>query len=123
MRDAPDSPPDGPPLKTPWFHILLALADRDRHGYGIMKEVEVCSAGKVRMWPATLYGTIKQLVDAGLISECEERPRPDRDDPRRRYYSLTALGRRALSTETERLSDLLGVARRKQLAGPGGPRP
>ena len=74
------------PLTPAVFHILLALADRERHGYGIMLEVEVMTSGRVEMGPGTLYGTIKRMLKADLIEESDERPDPDLDDERRRYY-------------------------------------
>jgi DNA-binding PadR family transcriptional regulator len=81
------------PLKTHWFHIMLSLAGGEQHGYGIMQEVLDRTTGKVRLWPATLYGSIKRLTEAELIEESDERPAPELDDARRRYYRLTALGR------------------------------
>ena len=78
------------PLKTQWFHIMLSLAGGDQHGYGIMREVLQSTGGKVHLWPATLYGSIKRLIEAGLIQESSERPEPELDDARRRYYRLTA---------------------------------
>jgi DNA-binding PadR family transcriptional regulator len=95
------------PLKTQWFHIMLALAAGDQHGYGIMQLVFEHSGGKVRLWPATLYCSLKRLIEAGLIEESDERPAPELDDARRRYYRLTALGRRVLDAESERLQDLV----------------
>jgi hypothetical protein len=74
------------PLKTQWFHILLSLAGGEQHGYGIMQEVLDRTSGKVRLWPATLYGSIKRLIEANLIEESDERPSPELDDARRRYY-------------------------------------
>jgi DNA-binding PadR family transcriptional regulator len=102
------------PLKTNWFHILLALAGGEQHGYGIMQEVLNRSTGKVRLWPATLYGSIKRLVEADLIEESEERPAPELDDARRRYYRLTPLGKRVLDAECERLEELVHSIRVKQ---------
>src|SRR5438128_12571062 len=77
------------PLKPHWFHVLLSLADQEQHGYGIMQEVLDRTNGKVRLWPPTLYGTLKRLMDENLIEGSDERPAPDLDDPRRRYYRLT----------------------------------
>ena len=93
---------------------LLALADEDRHGYGIMQDVLNRTTGKVRLWPATLYGSIKRLIEANLIEESDERPAPELDDARRRYYRLTALGRRVLDAECERLQELVRTIRVKQ---------
>jgi DNA-binding PadR family transcriptional regulator len=95
------------PLKTQWFHIMLSLAGGEQHGYGIMHEVLQRTMGKVRLWPATLYGSIKRLIEAELIEESDERPAPELDDARRRYYRLTALGRRVLDAECERLQELV----------------
>ena len=102
------------PLKTQWFHIMLSLAGGEQHGYGIMQEVLTRTEGKVRLWPATLYGTIKRLIEAELIEESDERPAPELDDARRRYYRLTALGRRVLDAECERLEELVRTIRVKQ---------
>jgi DNA-binding PadR family transcriptional regulator len=102
------------PLKTNWFHILLSLAAEEQHGYGIMQEVLDRTNGKVHLWPATLYGTLARLIDAGLIEESEERPAEELDDARRRYYKLTRLGRRVLDLESQRLEDLVSVLRAKR---------
>lgn len=102
------------PLKPQWFHILLALAGGDQHGYGIMQEVLNRTHGKVRLWPATLYGSIKRLIEADLIEESNERPAPELDDARRRYYRLTALGKHVLNAECERLQELVRTIRVKQ---------
>ena len=102
------------PLKTHWFHIMLSLAGGEQHGYGIMQEVLKRSTGKVRLWPATLYGSIKRLREAGLIEESDERPAPELDDARRRYYRLTALGKRVLDAECERLQELVRSIRVRQ---------
>jgi DNA-binding PadR family transcriptional regulator len=101
------------PLKPHWFHVLLCLADQEQHGYGIMQEVLDRTGGKVRLWPATLYGTLKKLIDADLIEESGSRPAAE-DDARRRYYRLTRLGRRVLAAESRRLEDLLRVLRGKR---------
>src|SRR5215469_18342328 len=102
------------PVKTNWFHILLSLAGGEQHGYGIMQEVRERTGGKVRLWPATLYGSLKRLIEAGLIEESDQRPAPELDDARRRYYRLTALGRRVLDAECERLQELVRTIRVKQ---------
>jgi DNA-binding PadR family transcriptional regulator len=102
------------PLKTNWFHILLSLAGEDQHGYGIMQEVLDRTGGKVRLWPATLYGTLKRLIEAELIVESGERPPQEADDSRRRYYHLTRLGRRVLDAESERLQDLVRILHAKR---------
>lgn len=104
------------PLKIHWFHIMLSLAGGEQHGYGIMQEVLNRTTGKVRLWPATLYGSIKRLAEAGLIEESDERPAPELDDARRRYYRLTALGKRVLDADCERLQELVHSIRLKQAA-------
>jgi len=94
----------------------LALADGERHGYGIMQEVESCSQGAIRLGPGTFYGAIKRLMDGGLIEESARRPAARDDDERRRcYYRLTAAGRSAARAEAERLADLVRVAHAKRL--------
>ena len=103
------------PLTPAVFHILLALLDCDRHGYGIMQEVSLYTEGKLRLGPGTLYRSIKQMLSEGLISELDERLDSSLDDQRRRYYGLTDSGKRVLKAETERLEHLLKVARAKQL--------
>ncbi len=102
------------PLKPQWFHIMLSLAGQEQHGYGIMQDVLNRTTGKVRLWPATLYGSIKRLIEADLVEESAERPAPELDDARRRYYRLTSLGRRVLDAECERLQELLRTIRVKQ---------
>ncbi len=102
------------PLKPHWFHVLLSLADQEQHGYGIMQEVLDRTGGKVRLWPATLYGTLKRLVDQDLIEETDVRPDPAQDDPRRRYYRLSRLGRNVLAAESARLEDLVRVIHAKR---------
>ena len=97
------------------FHILLALADKERHGYDIMREVDERSEGKVRLGPGTLYGSIKRMLSDGLIEELDERPDPELDDERRRYYRLSDLGRRVAMAEAERLEQLVRSARSKKL--------
>lgn len=108
------SPEDYLPLKPHWFHVLLSLAAQEQHGYGIMQEVLERTDGKVRLWPATLYGTLKRLIDEGLIAESDERPVAELDDARRRYYRLTRLGKHVLAAESERLEDLVRVIRAKR---------
>lgn len=103
------------PLTPAAFHVLLALADRDRHGYAIMQEVEETTEGRVTMGPGTLYGTIKRLLRAGWIEESDERPDPELDDRRRRYYRLTGLGRRVAAAEAARLREVVAEARSKNL--------
>jgi DNA-binding PadR family transcriptional regulator len=107
----PTQPEQFLPLKPNWFQILLCLAAGEQHGYAIMQEVLGRTGGKVRLWPATLYGTLKRLIEADLIEESGERPAPDLDDARRRYYCLTPLGRRVLAAECERLEDMVRLIR------------
>ncbi|MGC2301250.1 MAG: helix-turn-helix transcriptional regulator [Acidobacteriaceae bacterium] len=102
------------PLKAQWFHIMLSLAGGEQHGYGIMQEVLQRTTGKVRLWPATLYGSIKRMIEAELIEESDERPAPEMDDARRRYYRLTELGRRVLDAECERLQELVRAIQTKR---------
>lgn len=102
------------PLRPHWFHVLLSLADQEQHGYGIMQEVLERTDGKVRLWPATLYGAIKRLIDEDLIEESDERPAAELDDSRRRYYRLTRFGRSVLEAESRRLEDLVRVIRAKR---------
>jgi DNA-binding PadR family transcriptional regulator len=102
------------PLTPAVFQILLALVDCERHGYGIMQEVNGYTKGKLRLGPGTLYRSIKQMLAQGLIIEWDERPDPALDDQRRRYYRLTDFGERVLTAETERLEQILQEARAKQ---------
>ncbi|HZI62003.1 MAG TPA: PadR family transcriptional regulator [Pyrinomonadaceae bacterium] len=108
------------PLTPAMFHILLALADKERHGYEIMREVDERSDGKVRLGPGTLYGSIKRMLGDGLIEEMDERPDPELDDERRRYYRLTNLGHRVAVAEAERLERLVKNARAKKLLSARG---
>ncbi len=103
------------PLTPAVFHILLALADGERHGYGIMQTVTALSGGTVRLGPGTLYRSIKALLAGGLIAESTERPDPALDDERRRYYRLTDLGRRAAAAELRRLERLVTAAQATSL--------
>ena len=105
------------PLTPTVFHILLALADQERHGYGIMQEVMAMTHNQVRMGPGTLYGSIKRMLKVSLIEESDERPDPQLDDERRRYYRLTDLGRQVLAAEAQRLSVLIDVAQTKRILG------
>ena len=105
------------PLTPAVFNILLALADGEKHGYAIMLEVEANTGGQIKMGPGTLYGSIKRMLKASLIEESDDRPDPDLDDQRRRYYRLTGLGERVLRSEAERLAAQVAVARAKDLLG------
>ncbi len=103
------------PLTPAVFQILLVLAGGERHGYAIMKEVEAATGGRMRLGPGTLYRSIKRMLADGLIEESDERPDPALDDERRRYYRLTALGRRVAAAEAERLAGLVQLAQSKRL--------
>lgn len=103
------------PLTPAVLHILLALSARELHGYGIMKQVQEESQGKVKMGPGTLYGSIGRMIDAGLIRESDKKIDPEMDDERRIYYAITALGEKALSAELERYDEVVSLARRKTL--------
>ena len=103
------------PLTPAVFNILLALADGEKHGYGIMLEVEANTKGQVLMGPGTLYGSIKRMLQADLIEESDESNDPKLDDQRRRYYQLTDLGTRALRKEAERLASQVKIARAKKI--------
>ncbi len=104
-----------PPLTPAAFHILLALADGENHGYAIMREVAEHTDGRMRLGPGTLYGTIKRMLADGWIEESDERPDPQLDDERRRYYRLTGVGLKLVKAEAERLEQLVNVARGKRL--------
>jgi DNA-binding PadR family transcriptional regulator len=104
------------PLTPAVFHILLALADEERHGYGIMKQVRVDSQERVNMGAGTLYGSLKRMLDAGLVEESDKRVDPDLDDARRIYYKITAAGEKALGNELERYKHIIGRAREIRLS-------
>ena len=103
------------PLSPVATHVLLALADRNRHGLGIAGQVEATTGGAVTLGPGTLYGAIKRLLEQRLIDDTDDSPGDDRADPRRRYYALTPLGRRALALETAQWALVLKVARSKRV--------
>jgi DNA-binding PadR family transcriptional regulator len=105
------------PLTPAVFHILLALAGGERHGYAIMQEVSASTHGQVRLGPGTLYRSIKQMLAAGLIEESDERPDRSLDDERRRYYRLTSFGRRVAQAEAARRAELVRLAESKRLLG------
>jgi DNA-binding PadR family transcriptional regulator len=104
------------PLPLATFHILLALADDDRHGYAILREVERRTGGELRLSAGTLYRSIQRMLEDGLIVERRERPAPELDDERRRYYGLTPLGSAVARAEAARLQSLLRMAKAKGLA-------
>ena len=99
------------PLPAATFHILLAVADEDRHGYAIIQEVAARTEGEVRLSAGTLYRSIQRMVEQDLISESAARPAPELDDERRRYFGITAFGRAVAGAEVERLQALLRIAR------------
>jgi DNA-binding PadR family transcriptional regulator len=103
------------PLTPAVFHILLALSSGERHGYGIMKQVEADSQGKVTMGPGTLYGSLKRMLDAGLVKESDKRIDPEMDDERRIYYQITGVGLKALEAELERYQRIVKIAEQRKL--------
>ena len=103
------------PLTPAMFHVLLALAGEDLHGYAILKEVELRTGGKVRLSTGTLYGIIKRLLNDGLIAELRSRPTESEDDERRRYYRMTPQGRQVASAEAERMDEIVSIARSRNL--------
>jgi DNA-binding PadR family transcriptional regulator len=117
MATTQTEPGEMAPLTPAVFHVLLALADGERHGYAIMQEVAESTGGGIKMGPGTLYGTIKRLLEARMIEESDERPDPELDDERRRYYRLTGLGQRAVRAEALRYAEMVALARRKRLLG------
>ena len=106
-----------PPLTPAVLHILLALSQKVRNGYGIMKQVEADSRGAVTMGPGTLYGSMKRMIEAGLIQECDKRVDPEMDDERRIYYALTPVGSAALAAELQRYRDVVAVAQTRVVYG------
>src|SRR5437899_3841399 len=106
------------PLTPPVFHILLALADEERHGYGIMQDVARQTGDALQLGPGTLYGCLKRMLAAGLVEESDERPDPALDDSRRRYYRMTDLGRRVVRAEAQRLSNAVYAAGARRLLRP-----
>ena len=116
-RHAERSPEAFLPLPPATFHILLALAGGELHGYAIMKDVTARSEGTVRLGPGTLYGALKRLLEQGLVAESGERADPEHDDERRRYYRLTPLGVSVARAETRRLDAIVRAARRTKLIG------
>ena len=109
------NPSDNQPLTPAVFHILLALSSGARHGYGIMKQVEIDSQGKVNMGPGTLYGSLKRMLDSGLVQESGARADPALGDERRIYYQMTGAGKKALSVELARFKHLVALAQEHDL--------
>ncbi len=115
MADSSSHPAPTPPLKHIVFHALMVLIDGERHGYSIVKEVEARTAGELRIEPANLYRTLRTLLSQGLIEESDRRADPERDDERRRYFRITALGMDAARSEAARLERMLAAARSRNL--------
>lgn len=99
------------PLPEATFHILLALADADRHGYAIIQDIAARTGGKVKVGPGTLYRSIQRMLEQGLIRETRDRPPPEQDDDRRRYYRITSFGRSVAQADLARLTQLVELAR------------
>jgi DNA-binding PadR family transcriptional regulator len=112
----PESPEDFLPLHKDTFHILVALAGHERHGYSILQDIAVRTGGRYNISPSTLYNAIRRMLDDGLIKELEERADPESDDQRRRYYRITSFGRKVAMAEARRLERLLADARATGLA-------
>jgi DNA-binding PadR family transcriptional regulator len=108
-------PEDLLPLTPPVFHILVALSDGERHGYAIMRQVAADTDGQLQLGPGTLYGCLKRMLTAKLIAESDERPDPELDDERRRYYRITDFGARTVRAEAQRLATSVTAARARRL--------
>lgn len=117
MAKSNPHPEDLLPLTPAVLHILLALSDGEKHGYAIMQEVEDMTDGNLTMGPGTLYGTIKRMLKAKLIEETNDRPDPEMDDKRRRYYRVTGFGQQVVAAEAHRLATLVNIAQSKQVFG------
>lgn len=115
-------PRDLLPLTVPVYYTLLALADGDRHGYAIITEVEARTGGAVRLRTGTLYTAIRRMLEQGLLRESDERPDPEIDDERRRYYRITSFGREVLGHEAARLEQMVALARDKKVFADRGGR-
>jgi len=113
----PPTPHELLPLTPSVFHILLALADEERHGYGIMQDVARQTEGSLQLGPGTLYGCLKRMLASGLVEESDERPDPALDDERRRYYRMTGLGKRVVRAEAQRLAGAVMAAKAKLAGG------
>jgi DNA-binding PadR family transcriptional regulator len=112
MASADDPRPESMlPLPAAVFHILMAVADEDRHGYAIIQEVMARTSGDVRLSPGTLYRSVQRMLEQDLIVEIHERPAPELDDERRRYYRITTFGKKVATAEVQRLTDLVRLAR------------
>ncbi len=115
MRHSPDEIAALLPLPSATFHILLAVAQQDLHGYAIIQDVEERTGGQLRLSPGTLYRSIQRMLEQGLIVEVRERPAAGDDDERRRYYRLTDFGQQVLKAEVRRISRMVSVAQKKRL--------
>ena len=104
------------PLPSATFHILVALADEEQHGYAIMQDVAARTGGELKLSAGTLYRSIQRMLEQGLIEERRERPAPELDDERRRYYRITPFGRAVAKADARRLAQMLKLARSKGLA-------
>src|SRR5215467_8166870 len=109
-------PTDLLPLPPASFHILLAVADEDRHGYAIIQDVAARTGGELKLSAGTLYRSIQRMVEQGLIVEPRERPLPELDDERRRYYRITEFGRKVAEAESRRMAQLVRMARNRGFA-------
>ena len=114
MHSSTRNPEERVPLTPAVFHILLILSDGERHGYSIMRDILALTHGKLRLGPATLYRSIKHLVEDGLIEESDVRPDPALDDERRHYYRLTDFGRQVVVAEVRRLEETLAITRTRR---------
>jgi DNA-binding PadR family transcriptional regulator len=104
------------PLPSATFHILMALADEDRHGYGIIQDVSASTNGELKLSAGTLYRSIQRMLEQGLLIETRDRPAPEDDDERRRYYRITPFGREVAKAEAQRLTQLVRLARKSGFA-------
>jgi DNA-binding PadR family transcriptional regulator len=104
------------PLPSATFHILMALADEDRHGYGIIQDVSASTNGELKLSAGTLYRSIQRMLEQGLLLETTDRPAPEHDDERRRYYRITPFGREVAKAEANRLTQLVRLARKSGFA-------
>jgi len=111
MTTEKPSPDSLLPLPEATFHILMAVAEEDRHGYAVIQDVAARTHGTVRLSPGTLYRSIQRMLEDGLLEETRERPAPEEDDERRRYYRITPFGKAVASAETRRLKELVRLAR------------
>ncbi len=115
MRKKKEDIPGFLPITPPAFHVLISLAEGDKHGYAILKEVSRRTEGRVKLSASTLYGIVKRMLNDGWVIELDERPDPSLDDERRRYYRLTKLGREVAIAEAERMDELVQMAASRDL--------